>query len=256
MLQSYLIAATAILTVSQSFGFSPNYSGSSDRPSLLSATPTADADSNVDLQTTRRQLLAQLATVAAVTTLSDSALAEENESGEAPAASSSSYSIEKCSPGSKSACVSTANVRNLDLYLPPWTFDRSPDEVMSRLKGAIVSDSGCQILKQDGNKYLKVEARRNDLFDSIDELEFVVNEKDQVVFFRSRATNNDNTDFGINKKRLEDIRKRAGIFGVMGEYMNTADSASIGERGNGPLGQLKAFYGLQSGGGFEDVVLE
>lgn len=272
MLQSYLLAATAILTLSQTFGYSPNarLSGSNDRshPNVLvaAATPSSSELETTNVvvdspQTSRRQWLSQLATVAAVTTatLSDSALAAEMEGAPAATAAAgppSSFSIEKCSPGSKSACVSTANVRNLDLYLPPWTFDRSPDEVMSRLKGAIVSDSSCQILKQDGNQYLKVEARRNDLFDSIDELEFVVNDKDQVVFFRSRATNNENTDFGINKKRLEDIRKRAGIFGVMGEYMNSADAASMGERGNGPLGQLKAFYGLQSGGGFEDVVLE
>ena len=42
----------------------------------------------------------------------------------------------------------------------------------------------------------------------------------------------------------------------MGEYMNSADSASVGDKGYGPLGQLKAFYGLQSGGGYEDIVLE
>jgi hypothetical protein len=42
----------------------------------------------------------------------------------------------------------------------------------------------------------------------------------------------------------------------MGDSMNTADAATTGERGNGPLGQLKAFYGLQSGSGFEDVLAE
>jgi uncharacterized protein (DUF1499 family) len=255
MLQSYtyLLAATAILTLSQqSFGYSPNHHN---------PQPTNAAAAAAARQTSRRQLLSQLvatgtiAAVTTVTTLSEPALAaEEEEEGNV-----SSYSIAKCVPGSKSACVSTANVKNLDLYLPPWTFDDSrysQAEVMSRLKGAIVSDSSCQIMKQDGSKYLKVEAKRNDIFDTIDELEFVVNDTDQVVFFRSRATNNENTDFGINKKRLEDIRKRAGIFGVMGEYMNTADSVSTAERGNGPLGQLKAFYGLQSGGGFEDVLRE
>lgn len=165
-------------------------------------------------------------------------------------------SIQKCSMSSKAPCVSTANVRQLDMYLPPWTFSKPVDEVMSRLKGAVASYQGCEILKQEGNQYLLVEAKRNDLFDTIDQVEFVINESDQVVTFRSTATNNDNTDFGINKKRLEEIRKRAGIFTVMGAGMNSADSVSTGERGNGPLGQLKAFYGLQSGGGFEDVVLE
>jgi len=166
------------------------------------------------------------------------------------------YSIEKCSTASKGACVSTANVKNMDLYLPPWTFDQSPEEAMARLKGAILADPGCKIVDQDGSQYLKVEAERNDLFGSIDTIMFVINDKDHVVFFRSSTINNENNDFGFNKKRLGEIRKRAGIFGLMGESMMTADNATDQERGYGPLGQLKAFYGLQSGSGFEDVVLE
>jgi hypothetical protein len=127
---------------------------------------------------------------------------------------------------------------------------------MACLKGAILADPRCKIVDQDDSRYLKVEAERNDLFGSIDSIVFVINDKDHVVFFRSSTINNDNNDFGFNKKRLGEIRKRAGIFGVMGESMMTSDIASDSERGNGPLGQLKAFYGLQSGGGFEDVVLE
>lgn len=170
-----------------------------------------------------------------------------------------SYSIEKCSTSSKFPCVSTANVKNLDLYLPPWTFSSSQysaAEIMSRLKGALTADQSCQIIEQEGNEYLKAQAKRSDLFWTVDELEFIINEEDQVVFFRSLATTSDTADFGVNKKRLEEIRKRAGVFGVMGQNMNSADSSSYSERGYGPLGQLKAFYGLQSGGGFEDVVLE
>jgi uncharacterized protein (DUF1499 family) len=170
------------------------------------------------------------------------------------------YSIEKCSTASKSPCVSTSNVRQLDLYSPPWTFpdSYSADEIMSRLKGAVVADSSCDIVQQDGNQYLVVQAKRPaDIFGTTDRLEFVVNSADQVVTFRSSApAESTSTDFGLQRKRLDEIRRRAGVFGVMGENMNTADSATTGERGNGPLGQLKAFYGLQSGGGFEDVLAE
>lgn len=165
----------------------------------------------------------------------------------------SPYSIQKCSTSTKAACVSTANVRNLDLYRPPWTFSVSTAEAMSRLKGSIAADPACEIVKQDGNLYLKVEAKRSDLFGSVDTLEFVVNGSDQVITFRS-SSNNDTNDLGANKRRLDEIRKRAGVFGLMGDTLNTADSATI--KGNGPLGQLKAFYGLQSGGGFEDIVLD
>jgi uncharacterized protein (DUF1499 family) len=173
--------------------------------------------------------------------------------------SATTYSIEKCSTSSKAPCVSTSNVRQLDLYAPPWTFSSSisVDEIMSRLKGAVVTDSSsCEIVQQEGNQYLVVEAKRPaDLFGTTDRLEFVINADDHVVTFRSSSPS-DGNDFGLQRRRLEEIRKRAGVFGVMGDSMNTADTATVGERGNGPLGQLKAFYGLQSGSGFEDVLAE
>jgi uncharacterized protein (DUF1499 family) len=177
-----------------------------------------------------------------------------------------SYSIRKCPTGgsggsggdSKVPCLSTSNVRQLDLYLPPWTFTTSSADAMARLKGAIVADPLCDILHQDDNDHLVVSAKRNgDVFGIVDELEFVINGADQVVTFRSSAPTDTTTpDFGQNRKRLEDIRKRAGIFGIMGESLNSADSVSEGAKGYGPVGQLKAFYGLQSGGGFEDVFRE
>jgi uncharacterized protein (DUF1499 family) len=250
MIHSYLVWSTVALTLSQSLAFSPR-SQLTERNVVQLATPRQEGNT---VAVTRKEWVSQVvATVSAafvgVNSNNDAANAAEEEEPQ-------SYSIEKCSTSSKSPCVSTANVKQLDLYLPPWTFEGPVNEVMSRLKGAIVTDTTCQIVKQDGNRYLKAEAKRSDLFGTIDELEFIINEKDQVVTFRSMA-NDENNDFaGINKKRLEAIRKRAGIFGVMGEYLNTADSVSIDERGNGPMGQLKAFYGLQSGAGFEDVLLE
>jgi uncharacterized protein (DUF1499 family) len=171
------------------------------------------------------------------------------------AIASPKHSIDKCVPTAKaSQCVSTSNVRQLDLYAAPWTFTASPDEVMSRLKGAVVYDTASSIIEQDGSEYLVVEAKR-DLFGNTDRIEFVINGQDNVVTFSSKTTAD--SDFGYQqRRRLDDIRKRAGIFGVMGEALKSADTATTGERGNGPLGQLKAFYGLQSGSGFEDVLAE
>jgi uncharacterized protein (DUF1499 family) len=251
MIQSYLVWSTVVFTLSQSLAFSPSSLQRSNSVPRL-----ATRDGHEDLISRKEWVSQVVATMSAsfigATTAANAAEASEAASKAGP---ESSDSIKKCDTASKSPCVSTANVRQLDLYLPPWTFDKSADEVMSRLKGAIVADLACRIVKQEGNLYLRVEAKRNDLFSSVDELEFVINERDQVVTFRSTAVN-EGTDFGANRKRLEEIRKRAGIFGVMGDSMNTADSVSTGERGNGPLGQLKAFYGLQSGGGFEDVLLD
>jgi len=63
---------------------------------------------------------------------------------------------------------------------------------------------------------------------------------------------------GANRKRIDGIRKRGAVFDLMGGGM-TADSFDGGgaaAKGNSPLGQLKAFYGLQRGEGFESVFEE
>ena len=180
-----------------------------------------------------------------------------------------SYSIVKCDASSKSPCISTSNVRQLDLYVPPWTFrdNFNADEIMSTLKSAIEADplNTIVVSSQDAdnnysNKQLLVDSKRKkDLIGStVDRLEFIINESDHVITLKSSAPlESTTTDFGLQRKRLEQIRERSsGIFGVMGDTLNTADTKSTGERGNGPLGQLKSFYGLQSGGGFEDVLSE
>lgn len=183
-------------------------------------------------------------------------------------ATTTAYSIEKCDPSIKSPCISTSNVRQLNLYSPPWTYNANADEVLARLKGAVAADPLNTIVSyektqsgenNDNSWRLLVDSTRKEhlLGAIIDRLEFVINEKDSVVTFRSSAPLDSTVpDFGLQKKRLTEIRERAGIFGVMGESLNTADTKTTGEKGNGPLGQLKAFYGLQSGGGFEDVLSE
>lgn len=168
------------------------------------------------------------------------------------------YSISKCTV-SKSApvCVSTSNVRQLDLYAPPWTFASSADEAMARLKGAVEGDPLNSIVTSEENtsRHLLVDSKRSQLGGTAYRMEFVINDSDSVITFRSSAPEDiTGPDFGLQRKRLSEIRERAGTFGVMGEGLNSADSKSTGEKGYGPLGQLKSFYGLQSGAGFEDVL--
>lgn len=158
-------------------------------------------------------------------------------------------SLEGC--GGSNNCVATASIKQLDTYAPPWTFQTiSADEVMARLKGVIMNEN-YEIVEQS-NDYLKVNVPRGLVQDQV---EFLIRANDGVVTFRSAQLGEANVpDFGANRSRLEFIRKQAGVFGVMGEG-RTADSFQ-GDRGKGPLGELKAFYGLQSGKGFEDVFEE
>ena len=167
-----------------------------------------------------------------------------------------SFTISECKVpggGKPANCISTASVRLVDCYAPPWTFQGSADEAMARLKGVVATDPALELVSEEGGRYLKIKTTRKLATDII---EFVVNDKDQVVTFRSAEDTDvpSLSDFGANRKRLEEIRKKAEIFGVMGEGL-TADSYE-GGRGNGPLQQLKAFYGLQSGEGFEEVFMD
>lgn len=154
-------------------------------------------------------------------------------------------------------CVSTASIRDAKgSYSPPWTFETSPDEAFARIKGVLASDDAFVITEVDDTaRYVRAYAKRLASVNR-DEVEFLVRGDDKVVLYRSTARLNGSvSDFGANRKRIDDIRRRGAVFGLQGDGL-TADSLNGGgetNRNNGPWGQLKAFYGLQSGEGFEKL---
>ena len=165
-------------------------------------------------------------------------------------ASSSSRSISACSKtseASSSNCVSTASVRQIDLYMPPWKYPESinSDEAMARLKGAVSLDDKLSIVEQKGD-YLLVRATRNFC---IDELQFVIKPTDNIVTFRGQQVEGPNVnDFGANRKRLDELRQNSG-----GIFTSMGDEALGSPSSEGALGQLKSFYGY--GQGFGDIRL-
>jgi hypothetical protein len=123
------------------------------------------------------------------------------------------------------------------------------DEVLARLKGAVSTDMKLEVLETKEN-YLKVKAIRNL---AIDELEFVINPAERVITFRSQQVEGPgNPDFGGNRKRLDELKRRTQVFRSMGEDFDSADSA----KQEGLFGELRAFYGLGTGKGFEETLLE
>jgi len=140
----------------------------------------------------------------------------------------------------------------VDLYAPPWTWTEavSTDEVLARLKGSIASDPSLTLVEQE-DLTLKVTSDRRF---ATDELMFRIDPNDRVVTFRSQQIEGPESvsDFGANRKRLDEIRKRAQVLNVMGAEMESADA---GPR-EGVSAQLKAFWGFQSGGGYESVLLD
>jgi uncharacterized protein (DUF1499 family) len=164
---------------------------------------------------------------------------------------STTLACKKPQGGAPANCVSTASVKQLDLYMSPWTYPEGMpvDEVMARLKGAVSTDIKLEVVEQKEN-YLKVKAIRNF---AIDELEFLVNPVDRVITFSSQQVEGpDIGDFDGNRKRLDELKRRAQVFRAMGEEYGSADNAPR----EGALGQLKSFYGLGSGTGYEDILLD
>jgi len=129
----------------------------------------------------------------------------------------------------------------------------SSDEAFARLKGLIASDPSLIVTEMDdAARYVRAEAQRT--YKGQDEIEFLVRDDDRVVIFRSHEKDGGSIpDFGANRARIESMRKRSGgFFDLNGGTGLPADGYDPTQR-NGLFGELKAFYGFQSGQGFEDV---
>lgn len=152
-----------------------------------------------------------------------------------------SASVPPCGPSSNN-CVSTASVRALDKFIAPWGYPSSlsTSEVIDRIAKSLLS-SQCEILERS-DATLKAKSMRS--FGAVDELSFEVNKADQIISITSQQVDGPELNgLAGQKNRLRDIQAKAGF--LSGEEVPS----------EGALGQLKAFYGLQSGSGFEDVFL-
>lgn len=144
-------------------------------------------------------------------------------------------------------CVSTASVKNVAMYAPPWTY--RGDQILARLKGSIAEDPTLTLTESTDHSLLVTATRQF----GTDEMEFFINDADRVITFRSRQVEGpDLSDFGAQRKRLDEIRRRVPGLEEMGAEFASADTAPR----EGAWGQLKAFYGIQRGTGYEDIILE
>jgi uncharacterized protein (DUF1499 family) len=241
-----------LLLARQSTSFAPTMVGPSDRHvTARSASASEDRDCS-PLQSRKTMLISSASSL-----LSIGASLLVN-----PSAASAVETITACpkpaggSGGGSPAknCISTASVKQLDLYMPPWTFpdNISIAEAMARLKGAISEDLKLSIEEQT-ETFLRVKAIRGF---STDEIKFLFNAEDRVITFNSQQIDGlgdfgSQGDFGAQRKRLEEVKQRSKIFKGMGEEFATSDTAPR----EGKWGQLKAFYGVNYGTGYEDIVL-
>jgi len=173
-----------------------------------------------------------------------------------------SYRISSCGVKEKN-CVSSASVKNIKQFSSPWEYSVSDDEALARLKGLLGSMEGVavdQVSAIEGKavagedsepavmttgQYLHATMKGDFLFEGEGNFEVLL--KDKIVTFKASG-------YGASKSFVDGLRKKSdGVFTSSGGVADEYESGYVNE---GVLGQLKAFYGYQSGEGFEDVFEE
>ena len=100
-------------------------------------------------------------------------------------------------------CVST-KADDAEHRMEPILFTGSSDEAMQRIKDMVADMPRTKIVTVEDN-YLHVEFR-SAFFRFVDDVEFLIDPEEQVIHFRS-ASRVGHSDFGVNRDRMEQIRK-------------------------------------------------
>lgn len=111
--------------------------------------------------------------------------------------------------GHLSACPDTPNcvstqADDTEHRMEPIRFSGSADEARGRLERVLEGTRRANIVTLEDN-YPHVEFR-SALFRFVDNVEFLIDEDEQVIHFRS-ASRVGYSDFGKNRRRMENIRK-------------------------------------------------
>jgi len=105
-------------------------------------------------------------------------------------------------PGSPN-CVSTFATDDMH-KIEPFTFVDSPEVAWSRLKTALLMQTRVRIVTEKG-LYLHAEFTTA-LLRFVDDVEFLIDPEKKVIHYRS-ASRIGLSDFGVNRKRMETIRR-------------------------------------------------
>ena len=101
-------------------------------------------------------------------------------------------------------CISTQSPR-VDHAIVPFTYSKPVDEARTALKEEMARVASAVLIKEDG-PYLHFECRSK-VMKLADDVEFIFNEETKTLQFRS-ASRFGYSDWGSNRKRMEDIRNK------------------------------------------------
>lgn len=100
-------------------------------------------------------------------------------------------------------CVSSLAIDSTH-YVEPFTFNDAPDKAMARLKVALLQEKRVTILTNEP-EVLKAEVKSL-IFRFIDDVKFTLLAEQEVIHVRS-SSRTGYYDFGVNRRRIERIRK-------------------------------------------------
>ena len=103
-------------------------------------------------------------------------------------------------------CVST-QATDAEHRMEPIPFTGSSDEAMQRIKDVVAKMPRTKIVTVEDN-YLHAEFR-SAIFRFVDDVEFLIDPEAQLIHFRS-ASRVGYSDLGVNRRRMEEIRKAFG----------------------------------------------
>ncbi len=108
-------------------------------------------------------------------------------------------------PGTPNCVSSQALESDSEHFIPPLPYSKSPSEAMSALKSVINSMERTEIVTES-DQYLYAEFT-SALMGFVDDVEFYLDEEAGVVHVRS-ASRLGQSDLGVNRKRVEEIRTK------------------------------------------------
>ena len=100
-------------------------------------------------------------------------------------------------------CVAT-QAGDADHRMEPIPFTGPPEEAMQRINDLVADMPRTKIVTVE-DSYLHAEFR-SALFRFVDDVEFLFDPEEQVIHFRS-ASRVGHSDFGVNRRRMEQIRE-------------------------------------------------
>uniref|UniRef100_A0A7S1BI80 Uncharacterized protein n=1 Tax=Corethron hystrix TaxID=216773 RepID=A0A7S1BI80_9STRA len=175
----------------------------------------------------------------------------EEDSASSTAAAAIVRSIPACLP-EDGACLSTSSTRDISKFSPPWSYDvarSSPESTVVALKKSLQKVGS--ITEEDGS-YISAS------FSGFD-LSCVVRSDGAVTYKIAQSGGGFKLPGGekFARAKLEEVRSGSGVFGETDLSYDTGyKGGEKSKRDEGAFGQLKAFYGLQSGNGSEDIFEE